>query len=90
MPEVVSAIGWYEESQWPEYVRLMVDNKEPSYADWRQKALALEEEMKGQGLQVRRVPVDLSEFELWCKVRKRRRDAHARSEFVTQQIKGRT
>jgi hypothetical protein len=52
------------------------------HAVWLKKALDLEKMIKKEGFEVVRVPVDLNEFELWCKTRQRKRDGASRAQYV--------
>jgi len=79
---IVIGLGWYTEEQWPEYLRLMEDDVDEVHAVWLKKALDLEKMMKKEGFVVVRVPVDLGEFELWCKARQRKKDGASRAEYV--------
>jgi hypothetical protein len=51
------------------------------------KALDLEKKMKKEGIEIVRVPIDLSAFDLWCKMHKRKPDGASRAEYVGEKTK---
>jgi hypothetical protein len=71
---------------WSEYLRLMEDEVDQTYEAWLQKALRLERKMKKEGIEIVRVPVDLTDFDFWCTVHKKKRNGAARSEYVRDKI----
>jgi hypothetical protein len=60
-------VAWFAEEQWPRYRQLMTDDTDELYADWRKKAQETFDRLKKEGVRVRKVPIDLTEFELWCR-----------------------
>jgi hypothetical protein len=76
-------IAWFSEEQWPAYQRLMTDETDESYLDWKRKAGEFFTRMKKEGVRVRKVPVDVMEFELWCRASKRPFVAASRAAYVT-------
>jgi hypothetical protein len=85
-PKTIAGLGWYTKEQWPEYRRLMEDDVDETHEVWLAKALRFESKMKKEGIEIVRVPVDLTEFDFWCSVHKKKRDGAARSEYVRDQI----
>lgn len=83
---VVAGLGWYTKDQWPEYLRLMEDEVDPTHELWLEKALRFERKMNGYGVEIVRVPVDLAEFDFWCTVHKKKRDGSARSEYARDKL----
>ncbi len=84
---VIAGIGWYEESQWPEYRRIMVDEVDEHHVDWLRQAEAAERNLRRAGAEPVRVLIDLGDFELWCRARRRACDASARAEYVTEKVR---
>jgi hypothetical protein len=60
----------------------MVDEIDEHYSDWKRKAEQTFERLKKEGVRVRKVPVDLSEFELWCRAAKKPFDSASRASYV--------
>jgi hypothetical protein len=88
-PRATAGLGWYSKEQWPEYLRMMEDDElNCTHEEWLKKALDVERQMKKQGVEIVRVPVDLSDFYLWCSVRSKKRDGTARAEYVRDKING--
>lgn len=83
---VTAGLGWYSAEQWAEYQRIMVDDAAETYEQWLENALRLEQNLKKQGVDVVRVPVDVGEFDFWCTVNKRPRDSQSRSAYVSERL----
>ena len=84
---VIAGIGWYTKEQWPEYIRLMEGDIDETHEAWYKKALELEKKMEKEGIEIVRVPIDLSAFDLWCKMHKRKPDGASRAEYVGEKTK---
>lgn len=86
MTKVRAAFAWFTAEQWPEYRRIMVDETDMTHAQWLQNAMRLEKRLKKDGVDVHRVMIDLSEFDLWCAIHKRPRDSQARSDYAAEML----
>ena len=82
MNSVEIGIAWFAEEQWPRYRTLMVDDTDELYSEWKRKAEAALESLQKEGVRARKVPVDLSEFELWCRASKKPFDSASRALYV--------
>jgi hypothetical protein len=67
----------------------MEDDVDKVHAVWLQKALDLERDLKKKGIEVVRVPVDLIDFDLWCKTHQRKRDGASRAVYVQENLRER-
>lgn len=84
----ILGIGWYRKDQW-EYLRSIAPDREVLEATWEEWAEIAEErmiELMKAGHQVQKVPVDVSEFELWSRSKKRPCDSAARAEYIVTQL----
>jgi len=88
--EKIEAIGfaWYTEKEWQALRRVSADkdNLDDSYAEWRAGAEEYLRALQASGLNVVKVPVQVSELVAWCKKEKRGIDSKARSEFAAQKV----
>jgi hypothetical protein len=82
MKTIEVGIAWFAEEQWPAYRRLMVDEVDEHYTDWKRKSDEMFERLKKEGMRVRKVPVDLSDFELWCRASRKPFDSASRASYV--------
>lgn len=86
MANILLGIGWFAAEQWPEVQRTMEDKNSETYAQWLTHALDLEERLNKEGFEVVRYPVDIGDFEIWCRRKGKTRNAAARSEYVVERI----
>ncbi len=82
----VRAIGipWYGRQDYRRILEIMADRDvlPPTYDSWRQKADALERDLKRQGVVTVHAVIDPETFPEWCAARGLHVDAQARGEFA--------
>ncbi len=84
----ILGIGWYRKEQW-EHLRSIAPDRDRLEATWEEWAEVAEKkmiELMKAGHQVQKVPVDVAEFELWCRAKKRLCDGAARSEYIAARL----
>jgi hypothetical protein len=82
MNRIIIGIAWFTPGQWPEVQRIMEDKTKESYAEWLAHGKDLERKLKKEGFAFERVPMDLGDFEIWCKRKAKKLNAGARAEYV--------
>ncbi len=81
-------IAWFLPDQW-ERLRSVAadpDRLEDTYEAWRSYAEHQFELLKSQGLDVRKVVVDVDELVTWCSAKKLPISGESRSQFVTYKL----
>ena len=81
-------IAWYRPEQWTMLRALASDPEvlEKTYAEWLNFAMKTMDELRKQGLLVRKIDVDVQELAAWCQSRDRVLDGEARANFVTEKM----
>jgi hypothetical protein len=84
----VVGIAWFRADQWNRLrdVSSDRDHMEADYEDWRTNAEKQLAELRLQGLEVRKIHVDLDEFVAWCKSEKLGIDASSRSRYASYRL----
>jgi hypothetical protein len=87
---MVVGIGWYDRAQWTKLKQVAADADvlDDTYEDWLRGAERMEREVARPELTVRRVTVDVDSLLAWCADRQKRLDGAARSEYVTELLRG--
>jgi hypothetical protein len=82
-------IGWYRKDQWEDLRRIATDKEriEKTWEEWIAVAEKKMIELMKEGYTPQKVPVDVSELELWCKTSGKQCDGKARAEFITRQLR---
>jgi hypothetical protein len=88
---MVVGIGWYDAVQWAKLkgVAADPDRLDDSHEAWQRTAERTLQELMAQGLDVRRVPIDVDALVQWCRDHGKAIDAKARAEFTTVIATGR-
>lgn len=83
---MVIGAAWYREDQWERLKAACVDREtiEDTYAEWLRIATARTAELRGQGLRIEPVDVDVERLVAWCAVHGRPVDAKARSAYAAE------
>ena len=78
-----------KESQWEDFLEVMDDSETnfSSWKEWNNGTDEMEKEIKKTGNDVVRLPLDLNEFQLWCKTNKRAKDGPSRAEYLVHKVK---
>jgi len=67
-----------------------MDDSETNYStwkEWKKETKKLEKEMKKNGDDVVRLPLDLNDFQLWCRTNEKAKDGPARAEYLANKVK---
>ena len=78
-----------KESQWTDFLEVM-DDSETNYStwkEWKKGTEKLEKEIKKNGDEVVRLPLDLNDFQLWCRTNDRAKDGPTRAEYLAHKVK---
>jgi hypothetical protein len=80
----IAGIGWYRKDQWEHLRRISADQDqlEATWEEWTENAERMLIKLMKEGCMPQKVPIDVSELELWCRARNRPCDGAARSEYV--------
>jgi hypothetical protein len=78
-------IAWYSPAQWNRLREISADadDLEETHAEWLATAESVWAQMVENGLEVKKVVVDVDQLEAWCREQGLSIDAAARSQFVT-------
>ena len=82
-------LAWYSRETW-ERLREIADDRDKlddTYEDWQRQALTMIHDLEVVGQQIRKVPIDIEALVAWCRERKCRIDAAARSEYVAHLLR---
>ncbi len=83
---VVLCFAWYDKPQWELLCTLVPDRSEldDTYDQWQQSARRAIRMIEANGYKVRRMSVDVSALEAWCREHDRPINGEARAEYVAQ------
>jgi polyphosphate kinase 2 (PPK2 family) len=87
MNQVKITIAWFTSEQWPEVQRIMADKATESYKQWLRHARELETRLTKEGIDFARHPMDLADFQFWCKRKGRKLDAASRAAYVADKTR---
>jgi hypothetical protein len=81
-------IAWYRPEQWTMLRALASDPEvlEKTHAEWLNFAAKKLEELRKDGILVRKIDVDVQELAAWCQSRDRVLNGEARASFVTDKM----
>ena len=84
------AVGWYDAVQWAKLklVAADADNLDNSYEDWKRNAESFERELRGKGIEILRVHINVDALIAWCQTRNKPIDGEARSQYAAQLAAG--
>jgi hypothetical protein len=79
-------ISWFNESDYPEVLRIMVDAHvlPRTFRDWQEKATKQFSQLEAEGFKVFRAVIDPKSFPGWCAMRGLDIDAKARTRFASE------
>ena len=80
------SIAWYRPEQWQRWLRVVDDRDsfEGTFEEWEANATEQLATLRGQGLRVQKIQLDVDEVQHWCLMQKRLLNAEARSEFAAE------
>ena len=81
-------IAWYRPDQWTLLRALASDPEvlENTYGEWLHFATKKMEDLRKEGIVVKKVDVDVQELAAWCQSRDRVLNGDARASFVTDKL----
>ena len=92
-PQVSAVVGcpWFDPAGWERLRKLAADPERlgDDYESWVEMVDVTIEQMRGQGIKMVKVPVDVDELVAWCEEQDRPVDAEARATFVTGKLRER-
>ena len=85
------AVCWYKENQWERFKEIVSDkeNIEDTYLEWRKEAEIKLNELKSQGLNIKKILVDTEEMLLWANEQGRDLNGDLRSQYAAHILKSR-
>ena len=84
-------IAWYRPEQWSRLLEISADREdlENTFAEWEQLATEKLRSLRAEGLQVKKIIVDVEKLLAWCLSRGLSVDSTARSQYVSQVLRKR-
>ena len=85
----VTAVAWYQADQWQQLLDVSSDRDklEDRYEEWLASATKMVAELKGMGVDVDLMDVDIDELVRWRKVKGKKVDGPARSHYVAEKLR---
>ena len=83
---LIVGIAWYDAVQWAKLKLIApdADKLDDSYEDWLKQAEDLEWQLRREGMDIRRVAIDIEALEAWCHSRQRPIDGESRSKYTAE------
>ncbi len=83
---MVSFIAWYRREQWAYLKQVSVDSAklEDDFDDWESNAENAIQKFIAQGMQIRKVDVEVNQFVKWCKRKKIPINGAARAQYAAK------
>jgi uncharacterized protein YjdB len=84
----VTGILWWKPAQWEKAKQISTDSHifDDTYQDWKEGAENALKKLRGYGLTVYKIEIELEELVRWCMDQKMPLDATARSSFVSMKV----
>ncbi|HTN73241.1 MAG TPA: hypothetical protein VMO00_19330 [Methylomirabilota bacterium] len=84
-------IAWYRPEQWSRLLEISADREdlENTFAEWEQLATEKLRSLRAEGLQVKKITVDVEKLLAWCLSRGLSVDSTARSQYVSEVLRKR-
>jgi len=84
-------IAWYRPEQWSRLLEISADREdlENTFAEWEQLATEKLRSLRAEGLQVKKIIVDVEKLLAWCLSRGLSVDSTARSQYVSEVLRKR-
>ena len=82
-------VAWFRREDWARLMEISADrdDREATFEAWEAGAIATAAELRAQGAEVSRVPVDLDRLGRWCRGQGIAVDARARAGFVAEELR---
>jgi hypothetical protein len=86
---MVMGFAWYRPQDYQHLLDISADAKdlEDSHEKWLASASRAMRKMRREGIQARRVIVDLDELQAWCETERIPIDSAARARFVAEKLR---
>ncbi len=84
-PQFPVGIAWYDATQWAKLNEIAADadRLDESHEAWQQNAERTLQQLSGEGLVIRRVPIDVDALVKWCRAHNKPIDGKARAEYTS-------
>jgi hypothetical protein len=84
----VVGIAWYSPSQWKRLREVAADPEEleQTHREWMESCKRTMAELANRGLNLVKVPVDVSELQKWCQRKNLIVDGRARAQYVLEWV----
>ena len=84
-------IAWYRPEQWSRLLEVSEDREdlERTFAEWEQQAEEKLRALRAEGLDIKKVTIEVEELLAWCQNRVLSVDASARSHYVSDLLRKR-
>jgi hypothetical protein len=91
VPPMLVGVAWYDPVQWAKLKQVAADSDrlEESHEAWLRMAERALQDLTAQGLDVRRVPLNVDALVQWCRDHNKVIDGKARAEYTSLIINGR-
>jgi hypothetical protein len=85
---LVVGVAWYRENQWDRLKEVSADRDrlEDAWTDWVRGAEASMRDVRAQGIDVRKVDVDVEELLRWCRANGKPVNGESRSSFAAKKL----
>jgi len=85
----VKGIAWYESDQWDRLRDISDDSSEleETYEEWKKNTEKKIKELKKQGYQVKKVPVDTEDLLSWCNSYRMSVKGSSRNDYTTKRLR---
>lgn len=83
---MITCIAWYLREQWSHLRQVSADaaDLEDTYDEWEQNAEKAIQKFIAQGMQIRKIVIDVNELVQWCEVKGVSVDGAARSRYAAE------
>jgi len=83
---LISCIAWYRREQWSLLKKVSADAEEleDGYDEWQQNAEQTIQKFIAQGMQIRKVDIDVNELVQWCQAKGIAVDGRSRSQYAAE------
>lgn len=89
MKRVIVGIAWFQPDQWPQLREVSADREslETTHEEWERTASKTLKRLRREGIDVRKVPVDIAELVEWCNRSGTPINSAARADFASHKLR---
>jgi len=87
--EPIIGFGWYREDQWDLFYSSAEDKNtiHNSYKEWENEASRTFSDFQKQGVNVRKIDIDMIDLFRWCKEKGLKNTGGTRAKYISEQVK---